>query len=107
MNRFASMLKRGIKLCFGSDWYITELDAIAGIHAAVNHHNEDERIGAAQAIEAYTLSAAWLAHEERSKGSLEPGKWADFSLSSHDLLQPFEPEETRILGVYRRGAKQA
>ena len=35
----------------------------------------------------WTLNGAWLSFEEKSKGSIEPGKLADMVVVSKDYLQ--------------------
>ena len=44
------------------------------------------RIAIADALRAYTSSAAWAAFEERDKGTLTEGKLADFVVLSRDPL---------------------
>ena len=39
-----------------------------------------------QALRSYTIDAAYGAFEEDIKGSLEPGKLADFTIFTHDLM---------------------
>ncbi len=41
----------------------------------------------ADAIRLYTINNAWLTFEEKEKGSLEPGKLADFIVIDRDLLK--------------------
>jgi hypothetical protein len=38
-----------------------------------------------EAIEAYTMGSAWAAYEEEDKGSITPGKLADFAVLSRDI----------------------
>ena len=40
----------------------------------------------AQALRSYTLDAAFGAFEEKAKGSIEPGKLADFTVFTRDLM---------------------
>ena len=46
-----------------------------------------QRIGLAQAIEAYTLGAAIAGRREKREGSLEPGKLADLIVVSQNLFE--------------------
>jgi predicted amidohydrolase YtcJ len=93
---FRSLLDAGAKLAFGSDWSVAPLSPILGIDAAVNRRTLDgkhpdgwfpeQRISVAEAIEAYTLTSAYAAFEEKERGSLEPGKLADLVVLSRDIL---------------------
>jgi hypothetical protein len=86
-NRFASMLARGISVCGGSDWYITDLKPLAGIDAACSMHNSSERLSLFQALRLYTVNAAALSFDEDRFGSIETGKEADLVCLAHD---PFD-----------------
>jgi predicted amidohydrolase YtcJ len=46
----------------------------------------DERVPVEAALRAYTLDAAWIAGDERVRGSLTPGKHADLVVLGDDLL---------------------
>jgi predicted amidohydrolase YtcJ len=52
-----------------------------------------------QALKSYTLDAAFGAFEERIKGSIEVGKYADFTVFSRDIMKVPEEEilQTRVL----------
>jgi predicted amidohydrolase YtcJ len=52
----------------------------------------DERVTRDQALRMWTLNGAWLTFEEKDKGSLEPGKLADFVVISKDYLSCPEDE---------------
>ena len=65
-----------------------------------------------EAIALYTINNAWLTFEEKEKGSLEPGKLADFIIIDRDLLtcpadeiRETQVKQTWIDGkpVYRTG----
>ncbi|MBI3697314.1 MAG: amidohydrolase family protein [Acidobacteria bacterium] len=45
-----------------------------------------------QALKMFTLWAACSTFEENLRGSIEPGKWADFTVLSQDILKVPEPE---------------
>ncbi len=97
---FRSLLDAGAKLAFGSDWSVAPLSPILGIDAAVNRRTLDgkhpegwfpeQRISVAEAIEAYTLTSAHAAFQEKDRGSLEPGKLADLVVLSRDILDAKE-----------------
>jgi predicted amidohydrolase YtcJ len=46
----------------------------------------EEALTREQAIRLYTINNAYLTHEEKTKGSLEPGKLADFIVIDRDVL---------------------
>lgn len=46
----------------------------------------EQIISREQAIRFYTINNAWLTFEEKEKGSLEPGKLADFIVLDRDIL---------------------
>ena len=83
-------------MTFGSDWTVAPLDPILGIDAAVTRRTIDganpdgwfpeQKISVEEAIEAYTLSAAFAAFDEDIKGSITPGKLADMVVLSQDIL---------------------
>ncbi len=93
---FRSLLDAGAKLAFGSDWSVAPLSPILGIDAAVNRRTLDgkdpngwfpeQRIGVAEAVEAYTLASAYAAFQEKDRGSIEAGKLADLVVLSRDIL---------------------
>jgi predicted amidohydrolase YtcJ len=87
MNRFRELLSRGIELGAGSDSPITTIDPLVGVAAFETHHDPSQRIGRDEALRLYTLGSARLAHLEDKKGSLEPGKHADFAAYDLDPLE--------------------
>lgn len=67
--------------------------------------NPDEKLTREQALRLYTINNAYLHHEEDRKGSLEPGKLADFILVDRDPLScPLDTlPDTRVLGTFVGG----
>jgi hypothetical protein len=100
---FRSLLDAGAVLAFGSDWPVAPLDVAAGIDAAVNRRPLDskpdhpgwtpaQRITVPEAVAAYTLGSAFGGHQEKERGSLTPGKAADFVVLSRDILAAAEKD---------------
>jgi predicted amidohydrolase YtcJ len=95
--RFASFLKSGVRLAFGTDWDVEPLDPRLGIYAAVSRElpaggpaggwHPDEKLPLAEAIESYTLGSAYAEFQEKEKGSIAPGKWADLAVMEENLFQ--------------------
>jgi len=71
------------------------------------HGGEDLRMTRIEAFRAFTLDAAWAAHQEKTLGTLEPGKWADFILVDHDLFKdpPQTIWKTRVLQTWVGGRR--
>jgi predicted amidohydrolase YtcJ len=90
MNPFRDLLERGLELGAGSDAPITTVDPMAAVAAFERHHEPVQRLSRVEAVRIATLGSARLAHLEDKKGSLEPGKHADFAAYDVD---PFEAEE--------------
>jgi predicted amidohydrolase YtcJ len=91
-----SILTSGAALAFGSDCPVETLDVLQGIYAAVTRRraNDQPRGGwypeqcltLEEALQAYTLGAAYAAGREHELGSLAPGKLADITLLDRDIL---------------------
>jgi predicted amidohydrolase YtcJ len=92
---FRSLLDRGAKLAFGSDWTVAPLDPILGIYAAVTRRTLDdknpegwvpqEKITVEEALRAYTATNAFGVFAEATRGRLAPGYLADLVLLDRNL----------------------
>ena len=102
-NRLNSISERGILLTGGSDWYITDLNALAGIDAATGIHNPKERISSYRAVELYTKNAAKLSHNENDFGCISKGMNADFVCLGKDIFYTSEIDKIKIYAVVKRG----
>jgi hypothetical protein len=86
----------GIRPTNHTDFNVSPLSQLFTIHTAVNRISRsgqtigaDERIGPLEALEAITIDGARMYGEERTKGSIEPGKRADLViLSANPLTVP-------------------
>lgn len=105
---FRSLLEAKATVAFGSDWDVAPISPILGIAAAVTRRTIDgrnpggwvpaQKIGVEEALRAYTVSAAYAAFEEKDKGSLSPGKLADFIVLGADPFR-VRPEELEKIEV--------
>jgi predicted amidohydrolase YtcJ len=104
---FRSLLDAEARLAFGSDWDVAPLSPLLGVYAAATRRTIDgrrpegwfpeQRISVAEALRAYTSDAAYAAFEEGEKGSLAPGKLADFVVLDRDVLDIPPSEIEKVL----------
>jgi predicted amidohydrolase YtcJ len=90
-NPVRTPMSHGIHVAISSD--ILPIGPMRGIYAAVTRKGMSgrvfgpgEKISRLEALRGYTIDAAWITREESLKGSLEPGKLADFIVLSDDPL---------------------
>ena len=90
---FKSMLDSGAVVMNGTDPPVEEIDPIASFDCSVTRRLPDgsfffpeQRLTRLQALESYTINNAFAAFEEDLKGSLTPGKLADVTVLSKNLL---------------------
>ena len=92
----------------GTDTPVEEIDPLANFQAAVTRRMADgrafhpgQRMTREEALRSMTVSAAFAAFEEDSKGTLSPGKYADLTVLSQDLRTIPEDRirETRVRGT--------
>ena len=98
---FKTLIESGANLTFGSDWTVAPLDPVKGIFAAVTRKTRDlkhssgwypsEKISVEEALRSYTINNAYAAYWEKTTGSIESGKNADFVVHSENLLK-IEPD---------------
>jgi predicted amidohydrolase YtcJ len=104
-----SFLKTGVIICGGSDAPIERGEPMIEFYAAVARKSikgesaegwhPEQAVSREQALKMFTIWAAYAAFEEREKGSIEPGKLADLTVLSADIMKVPEPEilKTRCL----------
>ena len=101
-----SLLDSGARLALGSDFPVEQVNPMLGIHAAVTRQDTKgwppggwypkESLSREEAVRGFTLDAAYAGFMEKSVGSLESGKRADFIVLDQDI---FEIEAENIAGV--------
>jgi predicted amidohydrolase YtcJ len=101
------MLDAGLLLGNGSDAPCTLPNPIFGIHAACNHPVPEERITPLEALKMHTSWAARLSFDENQRGTLAPGKQADFLVLDRNLFTiPKENlKEIKIEDIYLSGRR--
>jgi predicted amidohydrolase YtcJ len=104
-----SIQEKGGALAFGSDWPVVTLNPWPGVQTALTRQTSDgnppggfipqQRLSLEDTIRGYTLGAAFAGRREKTEGSLEPGKLADFILLDRDLfkIEPSEIGKTEVL----------
>ena len=92
------LLQSGAVVTNGTDAPVEDVDPIASFSASVTRKGKngeafypDQAMSRIAALRSYTISCAYAAFEEDSKGTLTPGKLADMVILSQDLLTV--PEE--------------
>ncbi len=97
-----SLLKSGARVINGTDVPVEPINPVASFYASVTRmtlkgepeggYEPEEKMTREQALRSYTLDAAYGAFEEDIKGSIEPGKLADFTVFSQDLMKAPDSE---------------
>ena len=114
---FKSLLDANTTMVFGSDWPVAPASPLYGMYAAVTRRTLDgnnsdgwvpeQKINVEQALTAYTKDAAYSSFDEDIKGTLEPGKLADFVILSENVLQvePTTLKNVKVLETYVGGKR--
>jgi predicted amidohydrolase YtcJ len=104
-----SIADSGGALAFGSDWPVVTLDPWEGIQTAVTRQTTEgtppdgfvpgQKLTVEQAVDAYTLGAAFAGRREKTEGSIEEGKLADLIMVSQNIfdIQPQKIGATRLV----------
>lgn len=100
---YRSYLDAGIKVAGGCDFPPGPFAPLLGIQGMVTRTGwngetwgANQRISVAEAIQVYTWNGAYNSHEEHLKGSIAPGKLADFVVLAED---PHTIDPSRISGI--------
>ncbi len=108
-DSFSLFDNAGVVQTFGSDYPVFYLSPIEGIAVAVTRMTADGqppggwhpagRIPVEAALRHYTIDSAFATFDEDIRGSLVPGKLADFVVLSQDLTQiaPTAIRDTKVL----------
>jgi predicted amidohydrolase YtcJ len=106
---FRSLLDSGATLALGTDWFVAPMNPMLTIYAAATRRTLDgknpngwfpeQKLTVEQAVHAYTVGSAYAESQDDIKGSLEPGKLADFDVLSEDIfhVDPVQIEHVKVL----------
>lgn len=101
-------LKLGIPVANGSDFPVEQPNPMLGFYAAFARADlqgnppggwmPDQRMTREQALRSFTLTGAYAAFEEKIKGSITPGKLADFVVLDRDIMtvDPLAVPQTKV-----------
>jgi predicted amidohydrolase YtcJ len=100
---YRSYLDAGIRVAGGSDFPPGPFSPLLGIQGMVTRTGwngetwgANQRISVAEAIRVFTVNGAYNSHEEDRKGSIAPGKLADFVILADD---PHQGDPSRIKDI--------
>ncbi|OED38342.1 hypothetical protein AB833_19980 [Chromatiales bacterium (ex Bugula neritina AB1)] len=91
----ASAERAGLRYSIHADTPVTPINPLRLINSAVERQStggrllgENETVSVLAALRAVTIDAAWQMKQEATRGSIEPGKFADFVVLSGDPTTP-------------------
>ncbi len=103
------VLKSTGMVAFGSDAPVSAPAPLSGIHAAVTRTNDslfpeggfcmENAVSPMDALKGYTIWAARAVFADDVRGSLEPGKYADFTVLDRDIIETAETAPHDILKI--------
>jgi len=104
-NPSKSLVNRGIRVSYGSDG--GPFGPLVGIYAAVTRRGWDDKVrgpseavSVTDALRMHTVESAYFTFDEKTRGTIEPGKVADFTVLSEDILT-IDPVRIREIRVER------
>ncbi|MFM2206318.1 MAG: hypothetical protein RL213_293 [Bacteroidota bacterium] len=114
---YRQLLESAGTIAFGTDFPVERIDPLLTFYAAVARKDEkgfpqtgyrpEGSVDRRRALVAMTAGAAYANFEERVKGTLTPGKYADFVILDRDILTV--PEDSlpgaKVIATYLAGEK--
>jgi predicted amidohydrolase YtcJ len=101
------LMKSGAVIANGTDAPVEDVDPIPNYYASVSRKTKSgmvfypaQRMSRMEALKSMTINGAYAAFEEANRGSLKPGKYADVTVLSKDILTIPEDEIPTAKVVY-------
>jgi predicted amidohydrolase YtcJ len=80
-----TLLTQGIRVCGGSDCPMERLSPLLGVQSAVTRRFfPQEQLSVDEALQMYSVNAAYASCDEKERGTIEEGKFADLTVLSKD-----------------------
>lgn len=108
-----SLRDAGALIAGGSDWGVSSFDPFIAIEHGITRAERrgeptllpEQGLTLQDMVDAYTINAAFALKQERTTGSIEAGKRADFVVLDRDIfsLDPFELHDTKVTNTFLDG----
>lgn len=93
---YKSLLEKAGRIALGTDFPVEKVSPFLTFYASVarqdingypeNGFQADQALSREETLKGMTIWAAYSNFEEKEKGSIEPGKWADFVVLDKDIM---------------------
>jgi predicted amidohydrolase YtcJ len=104
---YQSMFRAGATVINGTDPPVEDINPMVNFYLSITRRMDngevflpDQRLTREQALATYTVNPAFAAFEEDVKGSLTPGKLADITIVSRDIMTIPEEEIPEVEILY-------
>lgn len=112
LSPMKTAIEKGLRPTNHTDFNVAPIDQMFVVWTAVNRVSRngevigpDERVTPIEALKAITITAAYQYFEEKTKGSIEPGKLADLVILDRNPLRvaPMEIKDIRVVETIKEG----
>jgi len=112
VNLLKTLMQDGLIVASGSDCPVELINPLLSVWAAVAGGIAEERLTPEEALKTYTVNAAYASFDEKRKGTIKVGEFADLTILSDDVskipadkIRKVAVETTIVDGriVYKRG----
>ena len=112
LSPMRAAIDRGLRPTNHTDFNVSPIDQMFVVWTAVNRVSRggevigpDQRVTPLEALKAITINAAFQYFEEKSKGSLEPGKLADLVILDKNPLKvdPMTIKDIKVVETIKEG----